>query len=81
MVFRSSQFQFLLWAPSVRSPGRCGKGVQNYEYYVDIIFGWSHSLHDIVMRIGGVDLDEDVSVADNNDTNRTVASPRYGQEQ
>ena len=32
------------------------------------------SLHDMVMRIGGVDLDEDVSVADND---RTAASPRY----
>ena len=32
------------------------------------------SLHDIVMRIGGADLDEDVSVADND---RTAASPRY----
>ena len=34
------------------------------------------SLHDIVMRIGGVDLDEDVGSLAENDSSKTAASPR-----
>ena len=45
-----------------------------YTHLVGLLLRPSvESLHDIVMRIGGVDLDDDVSVTDND---KTPASPR-----
>ena len=60
------------------SSGITDHKASRYTHLVGLLLRPSvDSLHDIVMRIGGVDLDEDVSVADNNDTNgTTAASPR-----